>query len=112
MCIYRKSLAKVKEFHTKKNKSTFTTPISFDVLHSIIHLASHRLAIYGGMLVRSVENLNDSIKLLQSVNKERGRKGKEEKEACRNSQRFQFPNVGNLCHVPINYSGGKHNNNS
>ena len=45
------------------------------------------------------------------MNRERGRKGEEEKGACRNGQSFQFPNAGNLCHVQINYSGHKHNNN-
>ena len=32
--------------------------------------------------------------------------------ACRNGQGFQFPNDSNLCHVQINCSGHKHNNNN
>ena len=34
-----------------------------------------------------------------------------EKRACRNDRGFRFPNAANLCHVQINYSGRKHNNN-
>ena len=45
------------------------------------------------------------------MNRERERKGEGEKGACRNDQGFRFPNAGNLCHVQINYSGRKHNNN-
>ena len=26
-----------------------------------------------------------------------------------NGQGYRFPNTGDLCHVQINYSGGKHN---
>ena len=51
---------------------------------------------------------------IQPVNKERGRKGKEEEEkgACRNGQGFRFPNDSNLCHIQINCSGRKHNKNN
>ena len=44
----------------------------------------------------------------QGEGEERGRG--EGKGACRNGQRFRFPNAGNLCHVQINYLGGNHNN--
>ena len=43
------------------------------------------------------------------MNREKGRKGEEEKGASRNGQGFRFPNAGNLCQVQINYSGRKNN---
>ena len=38
------------------------------------------------------------------------RNGEKEKAAFRNGQGFRFPNVCDLCHVRINCSGRKQNN--
>ena len=69
------------------------------------------------IIIHVVDNGNFSCNRLACEQGEGGRgggggKGEEEKGACRNGQGFRFPNAANLCHVQINFSGRRHNNNS
>ena len=50
------------------------------------------------------------LRNLLPVNRGRGKKEEEEKEACRNGQEIRFLNAGDSCHVQVNYLGRKHNN--
>ena len=56
-------------------------------------------------------NLWDTKQVLLACEQGEGEEsGRGEKGACRNDQRFRFPNAGDLCHVQIDDLSGNHNN--